>query len=283
MSTVPLFSRIAPLHQMHALRVISLPASAKPLPLSLLLHPLGQLDHVVVLESHLGWFPRTRVRSRLGTLATYRFVARLALAFDRALAEAASALLLHLLVFFVFLGILHIGIAGGRATLATPLPRRVPLPLPSPLQHLRGIHSHVPQPLIDGARLELRGIVVPVLDPAANLARERGTVASAGPVLVLPRDLHPIAYFVHLRRLHLVEALGAVVSIHVGRGVFLVQPLLLLLQQLQFGINVRIDVVGNVLPVQDLGHGVEAPLGIGEVVPLAVVGGPHARSAVLPH
>merc|ERR1719199_690373 len=149
------------------------------------------------------------------------------------------------------------------------------------LDHLGGVDAvlvHLPLHL---GRVARSGVVLVAAAAADGAGLHRLVLAAvadargAGDGLALPDGPDG-------GRLLLVEVGLRIVS-HGGRGLLLHELGLLLLEAGQLGVDVRVDAVDDVLAVEDLGDGVEAPLLVLEVVDLPVVGSPDAGSAVLPH
>mmetsp|Transcript_10913 Transcript_10913/g.16706 ORF Transcript_10913/g.16706 Transcript_10913/m.16706 type:complete len:210 (-) Transcript_10913:895-1524(-) len=73
------------------------------------------------------------------------------------------------------------------------------------------------------------------------------------------------------------------VVFHIGRGRFRGELLLFSFQLLETGVNIGINVIGNVLAVDNFGNGVEFPFVLFQIVILAVIGSPDTGTTILPH
>mmetsp|Transcript_38297 Transcript_38297/g.114685 ORF Transcript_38297/g.114685 Transcript_38297/m.114685 type:complete len:752 (-) Transcript_38297:278-2533(-) len=267
---------------MLGLPVVALPGPPLVLPLLLPDHlllgcnPEGRL----VLESDLGRFPRRGPAGRPtpgeGTGAGLR---RLPLP-PLGLSLGDS--------------ILHVGIAPCRASLGgvvgrtrTSPPLDAPAPLPFPpaflhaLHHPRRVHSqnvHLP---LDLAFVQ-RPDVVLVLVPSPNRSTHLGVPRRTLPPARATGDLLTVTNLADGQFLVLVEV-GLLVHVR-ARGLELGDQLgLLPFQLVELGVNVRIDVVGDVLAVEYLRDGVELPFRVQKIVLLPEVRRPNARTPILPH
>mmetsp|Transcript_19940 Transcript_19940/g.46844 ORF Transcript_19940/g.46844 Transcript_19940/m.46844 type:complete len:562 (+) Transcript_19940:1393-3078(+) len=264
---------------MHRLPLVALAAPAEPLPLPLPLDLGRVLYHFAVAQAGRGRVAGTAVRPRQARLALGALLLLLAGALDGTLGAGADVPVFHLGVLVAtspVLGVVHFDVppppsAGG-----------VALPLPSPFEHGRGVDSNLFHAPPDGVGVELGVLVVYVLLPSPYRAGQGRAVPTPRPLPELLLGLDAVPYLVDGRAFRLVEVV--VVLPRHGRGVpLLLQFLLLLLEQSELLVDVRIDEVGDVLAVEDLGYRVEPPFGVGEVVLFAVVGGPDSWTAVLPH
>ena len=265
---------------MDGLSLIAFAAASEPLLASQLVELLGHALGGLVLETDGAWIAGAGMRPGEAHLALGRL---LLLLLDP----------LGLLVGHALRGDFHlhigaaIGTAAASARAASGAGSEGAISLPPAclgggrLDHLGGIDAvlvHLPLHL---GRIARSGVVLVAAAAADGAGLHRLVLAAvadarvAGDGLALPDGLDG-------GRLLLVEV-GLRILPHGGRGLLLDELGLLLLEAGQLGIDVRVDVVGDVLAVEDLGNGIEAPLLILEVVDLAVVGSPDAGSAVLPH
>mmetsp|Transcript_1305 Transcript_1305/g.3751 ORF Transcript_1305/g.3751 Transcript_1305/m.3751 type:complete len:542 (-) Transcript_1305:698-2323(-) len=149
------------------------------------------------------------------------------------------------------------------------------------LDHLGGIDAvlvHLPLYLGSIARTGVMLVAASAADGAGLHRLVLTTVldtSTAGDGLAIPNGLNG-------GRLLLLKVRLWILS-HDGRSLFLDELGLLFLEAGKLGIDVRVDVVGDILTVDDLGNRIETPLLVFEVVDLTVVGSPDAGTAVLPH
>mmetsp|Transcript_1884 Transcript_1884/g.4050 ORF Transcript_1884/g.4050 Transcript_1884/m.4050 type:complete len:569 (-) Transcript_1884:454-2160(-) len=262
---------------MHRFSLIALTGSSSPLPLTQTFHLFRNLNSILILQPHLRWFARTRMTSGQTAFALHGFIALLLRTFHGSLTESPT--ITHFFTVPSRRGIFHLLVVIASTTRT----RILPLSLPSTLDHLRGVHPILLHPLLNRTGFQLGSVVVLVLSTSANLPRQGGTVPSTGTFFVRSRDLDAVADFTHCRLFHLVQAVVVVHPFQVGRLVFLLELIFLFFQKAELLVDIRIDVVGNVLPVEDLRNGIETPFGIGEIVLFAIIRCPDAGTTVLPH
>ena len=279
MRAIPLLAGIHPLDQMDGLLVIAFATASEPLIASQLVELLGHALGGLVLETDGAGVAGAGMRPGQAHLALGRLLLLLP--------DPLGLLVGHALRgdFHLRIGAaIGAGTASARAAPGAGPEGAVPLPPAlgdGRLDHLGGVDAvpvHLPLHL---GRIARSGVVLVAAAAADGAGLHRLVLAAvadargAGDGLALPDGPDG-------GRLLLVEV-GLRIVPHGGRGLLLHELGLLLLEAGQLGVDVRVDVVDDVLAVEDLGDGVEAPLLVLEVVDLPVVGSPDAGSAVLPH
>mmetsp|Transcript_6058 Transcript_6058/g.13198 ORF Transcript_6058/g.13198 Transcript_6058/m.13198 type:complete len:385 (-) Transcript_6058:1221-2375(-) len=263
---------------MNSLPLITLATSTKPLLPSQLIKFLGYSLGSLILETNRTGIPGTGMRPSYAHLALGRL-------------PLVSLYPLGLLVGHALGGNLHLFIrdlavaatASTRTATGAGTERSIPLASASAgsLEHLGGVNAVFVHILLDLLGVACARIVL-VPSPASDRAGLDGLVLSLVGRTGVAGDNLTLADSLNGSRLLFVKVRLRILA-HGGGSLLLQQLSLFFFEFGKLFIYIRIDEVGNVLAVNDLRDGIEAPFLILEVINLAIIRCPNTRPAILPH